>query len=162
VTRDTGGEGDPILERIGATANEGGPMFDEIPTPTTSYASRVVACPVQAWRSVPFPAEVEVPEATMTIGETKEASAGGVGFPDETRPGTLRFGRLRTPLSVDVEMTRWTARLVEIGIRPPRHLPFWVSDEGYVRASHAVLDRLARTYSSPSTARAELVVLKSA
>ncbi|MGD0312847.1 MAG: hypothetical protein ABSC90_10325 [Acidimicrobiales bacterium] len=132
-------------------------MFDETPT-TTSYASRVVACPEQARRDVPFPHEVSVPEATLTIGEER-SSAVGVGFPDETRPATLRFGRLRTPLSVDVETTRWTPRLVEIGIRPPQHLPFWVSEDRYVRASHAVLDRLARTFSSPTATRAELDLL---
>jgi hypothetical protein len=131
-------------------------MFDETPN-TTSYASRVVACPEQARPRVQFPHEVKVPEATLTIGE-KQSSASGVGFPDETRPATLRFGRLRTPLSVDVETTRWTPRLVEIGIRPPQHRPFWVSEERYVRASHAVLDRLARAFSSPTAARAELDV----
>jgi hypothetical protein len=137
-------------------------MFDETPTPTTIYASRVVACPEQAGGSVAFPLEVEVPEARLTIGP-KELVSEEVGFPDETRSATLRFGRLQTPLRVDVEMTRWTPRLVEIGVRPPRHLPFWVSGERYVRASHAVLDRLARTFSSPTAARVELgELLKSA
>jgi hypothetical protein len=130
-------------------------MFDETPTPSTIYASRVVACPEQAWRGMPFPLEVEVPEARLTIGP-KRPGSGELGFPDETRSATLRFGRLRTPLRVDVEMTRWTAKLVEIGVRPPRHLPFWVSEERYVRASHAVLDHLARTFSSPTATRAEL------
>jgi hypothetical protein len=132
-------------------------MFDETAS-ATSYASRVVACPEQVRRSVPFPHEVKVPEATLTIGD-RQSSADGVGFPDETRPATLRFGRLRTPLTVDVEVTRWTPRLVELGIRPPQHLPFWVSEGRYVRASHAVLDRLARNFSSPTAARAELDAL---
>ncbi|HEX3979924.1 MAG TPA: hypothetical protein VHW93_01810 [Acidimicrobiales bacterium] len=130
-------------------------MFDENPTATTIYASRVVACPEQAWRGVRFPVEVEVPEARLTIGP-KEPASGQAGFPDETRSATLRFGRLRTPLRVDVETTRWTPKLVEIGVRPPRHLPFWVSEERYVRASHAVLDRLARTFSSPTATQVEL------
>ena len=82
------------------------------------------------------------------ISELKQVSEGVVGFPDEARQATLRFGRLRTPLSVVVEMTRWTDRSVEIGIRPPRHLPFWVSGDRYVRAAYAVLDRLARTLTS--------------
>ena len=47
-----------------------------------------------------------------------------------------------------MEMTRWNGRSVEIGIRPPRHLPFWVSGDRYVRASYAVLDQLARTLTS--------------
>ena len=45
-------------------------------------------------------------------------------------------------------MTRWSDRSVEIGIRPPRHLPFWVSDDRYVRAAYAVLDQLAGTLTS--------------
>ena len=78
-----------------------------------------------------------------------------MGFPDESREATLRFGRLRAPLSVVVEMTRWSGRLVEIGIRPPRHLPFWVSGDRYVRASYAVLDQLARTLTSQAVADVE-------
>lgn len=56
----------------------------------------------------------------------------------------MRFGRLGTPLSVTVESTRWDDHSVEIGIRPPRHLPFWISGDRYVKAAYAVLDGLAQ------------------
>ncbi len=123
-------------------------MYDETTIPTTIYASRVIECSAEAWSGVRFPLEVEVPEAQLTISERTRRSGGEVGFPDESREATLRFGRLRTPLTVVVEMTRWSGRTVEIGIRPPRHLPFWVSGDRYVRASYAVLDQLARTLSA--------------
>ncbi len=123
-------------------------MYDESTTPTTIYASRVIECSEAAWANLQFPLDVEAPEAQLTISSRKQVSGGAVGFPDEAREATLRFGRLRTPLSVVVEMTRWTGSSVEIGIRPPRHLPFWVSGDRYVRASYAVLDELARTLTS--------------
>ena len=112
-------------------------MYDETTVPTTIYASRVIECSESAWADVRFPLDVEVHEAKLTISPRKQVSGGVVGFPDEAREATLRFGRLRTPLSVVVEMTRWTGQSVEIGIRPPRHLPFWVSGDRYVRASYA-------------------------
>jgi hypothetical protein len=119
-------------------------MYDESTVPTTIYASRVIECTEDAWKNIRFPLDVEVPLAALTIsGEARRQ--GAVGFPDESRQATLRFGRLRTPLSVVVEMTRWSSRSVEIGIRPPRHLPFWVSGDRYVKATYAVLDQLART-----------------
>ena len=120
----------------------------ETTVPTTIYASRVIDCSEEAWKGVRFPMEVEVPEAHLTISQPRQLSDGVVGFPDESREATLRFGRLRTPLSVVVEMTRWRGRSVEIGIRPPRHLPFWVSGDRYARATYAVLDQLARTLTS--------------
>jgi hypothetical protein len=123
-------------------------MYDETTVPTTIYASKVIGCTELAWENVRFPLDVESPEADLTISERKQLSEGLVGFPDEARQATLRFGRLRAPLGVVVEMTRWTDRTVEIGIRPPRHLPFWVSGDRYVRAAYAVLDRLARTLSA--------------
>jgi len=123
-------------------------MYDETTVPTTIYASRVIECSAEAWTGVRFPLEVEVPEAQLTIPELTRRSGGEVGFPDECGEATLRFGRLRTPLTVVVEMTRWSGRTVEIGIRPPRHLPFWVSGDRYVRAAYAVLDQLARTLTS--------------
>jgi len=123
-------------------------MYDETAVPTTIYASKLIECSDMAWKRLRFPLDVELPEAELTISELKQVSEGVVGFPDEARQATLRFGRLRTPLSVVVEMTRWTDRSVEIGIRPPRHLPFWVSGDRYVRAAYAVLDRLARTLTS--------------
>jgi hypothetical protein len=125
-------------------------MYDENATPTTIYASRVIGCTDRAWAGVHFPLEVEVPDAQLTISEVTRVLEGGLGFPDESRTATLRFGRLRTPLTVAVEMTRWSGRAVEIGIRPPRHLPFWVSGDRYVRAAHAVLDRLARMLTAPT------------
>jgi hypothetical protein len=127
-------------------------MYDETTIPTTIYASKVVECSDEAWRGIRFPLEVEVTEAQLSITAPVGAPPGGVGFPDEARPATLRFGRLRTPLGVVVEMTRWSDRSVEIGIRPPRHLPFWVSDERYVRAAYAVLDQLAGTLASQAGA----------
>ena len=123
-------------------------MYDETTVPTTIYASRVIECSAEAWTGVRFPLEVEVPEAQLTIPELTRRPGGEVGFPDESGEATLRFGRLRTPLTVVVEMTRWSGRTVEIGIRPPRHLPFWVSGDRYVRAAYAVLDQLARTLTS--------------
>jgi hypothetical protein len=132
-------------------------MYDESTTPTTIYASRVIGCTDRAWAGVHFPLEVEVPEAQLTISEVTGPAEGGLGFPDESRTATLRFGRLRTPLTVAVEMTRWSGHAVEIGIRPPRHLPFWVSGDRYVQAVHAVLDRLARMLTAPTAdALAEL------
>jgi hypothetical protein len=125
-------------------------MYDESTTPTTIYASRVIGCTDRAWAGVHFPLEVEVPEAQLTISEVTGPAEGGLGFPDESRTATLRFGRLRTPLTVAVEMTRWSGHAVEIGIRPPRHLPFWVSGDRYVRAVHEVLDRLARMLTAPT------------
>jgi hypothetical protein len=125
-------------------------MYDENATPTTIYASRVIGCTDRAWAGVHFPLEVEVPDAQLTISDITRVLEGGLGFPDESRTATLRFGRLRTPLTVAVEMTRWSGRAVEIGIRPPRHLPFWVSGDRYVRAAHAVLDRLARMLTAPT------------
>ena len=126
-------------------------MYDESATPTTIYASRVIGCTDRAWAGVHFPLEVEVPDAQLTISEVTRVLEAGLGFPDQSRTGTLRFGRLRTPLTVAVEMTRWSGRAVEIGIRPPRHLPFWVSGVRYVRAAHTVLDRLARMLTAPAT-----------
>jgi hypothetical protein len=123
----------------------------ETTIPTTIYASRVIECPDEVWKGVRFPLDVEVPDAHLTISGRRQPSEGGVGFPDESRQATLRFGRLRTPLGVVVEMTRWTGRSVEIGIRPPKHLPFWVSRDRYVRASYGVLDQLARVLTSPAT-----------
>jgi hypothetical protein len=124
-------------------------VYDEMAPPTTIYASRVIGCTDGVWTGAHFPLEVEVPEAQLTVSEATRVLAGGLGFPDESRAGTLRFGRLRTPLAVTVEMTRWSGHAVEIGIRPPRHLPFWVSGERYVRAAYAVLDRLARLLTAP-------------
>jgi hypothetical protein len=123
-------------------------MYDETTIPTTIYASRVIECSAEVWAGVRFPLEVEVPEAQVTIPELTRRPGGEVGFPDASGEATLRFGRLRTPLTVVVEMTRWSGRTVEIGIRPPRHLPFWVSGDRYVRAAYAVLDQLARTLTS--------------
>jgi hypothetical protein len=125
-------------------------MYDESATPTTIYASRVIGCTDRAWAGVRFPLEVEVPDAKLTISEVPRVEEGGLGFPDQSRTATLRFGRLRTPLTVAVEMTRWSGQAVEIGIRPPRHLPFWVSGDRYVRAVHAVLDRLAGMLTAPT------------
>jgi hypothetical protein len=123
-------------------------MYDETTIPTTIYASRVIECSAEAWAGIQFPLDIEVREAELTISELTRHSEGAVGFPDESREATLRFGRLRTPLTVVVEMSRWSGRTVEIGIRPPRHLPFWVSGDRYVRATYAVLDQLARTLSA--------------
>ena len=123
-------------------------MYDETNIPTTIYASKVIECTDPAWMRIEFPLEVGAREATLTVSHLKQISEGMVGVPDEARRATLRFGRLRTPLSVVVEMTRWTDHSVEIGIRPPRHLPFWVSGDRYVRAAYAVLDGLGRTLTS--------------
>ncbi len=120
-------------------------MYDETTVPTTIYASKLIQCTDLDWKRVQFPVDVEVPGAQLTISQFRQVPVGMVGFPDEARRATLRFGRLRTPLRVVVEMTRWTDRSVEIGIRPPRHLPFWVSGDRYTRAAYAVLDRLGRT-----------------
>jgi hypothetical protein len=125
-------------------------MYDETTVPTTIYASKVIECSDLVWSSVRFPLDVDAPEAHLTVNQLTENARGGVGFPDEARQATLRFGRLRTPLGVVVEMTRWTEHTVEIGIRPPRHLPFWVSGDRYVKAAYAVLDQLARTLGSHS------------
>ena len=125
-------------------------MYDDSATPTTIYASRVIGCTDGVWAGVHFPLEVGVPQAQLTISEVTRVLGGGLGFPDESRPATLRFGRLRTPLAVAVEMTRWSGHAVEIGIRPPRHLPFWVSRERYLRAAYAVLDRLAGVLTTPA------------
>lgn len=125
-------------------------MYDESATAPTIYASRVIGCTDGVWAGVHFPLEVEVPDAQLTISEVTRVLQAGLGFPDESRTGTLRFGRLRAPLTVVVEMTRWSGHAVEIGIRPPRHLPFWVSGERYVRAANAVLDRLAHIITAPS------------
>ena len=98
-------------------------MYDETTVPTTIYASKLIECTDLDWKRVQFPLDVEVPGAQLTISQFRQVPGGMVGFPDEARRATLRFGRLRTPLRVVVEMTRWTDRSVEIGIRPPRHLP---------------------------------------
>lgn len=126
-------------------------MYDETTVPTTIYASKVIGCTEHGWEDLRFPLDVEAPEAELTISQHLQRSEGLVGFPDEARQATLRFGRLRAPLAVVVEMTRWTDRTVELGIRPPRHLPFWVSGDRYVRAAYAVLDQLARTLNSHGT-----------
>ena len=94
-------------------------MYDESTVPTTIYASKLIECTDPAWKRVQFPLDVEVPGAKLTISQLRQVPVGMIGFPDEARRATLRFGRLRTPLSVVVEMTRWTDRSVEIGIRPP-------------------------------------------
>jgi hypothetical protein len=125
-------------------------MYDDSAPPATIYASRVIGCTDGVWAGVHFPLEVGIPQAQLTISEVTRVLRGGLGFPDESRTATLRFGRLRTPLTVAVEMTKWSGHAVEIGIRPPRHLPFWVSGDRYVRAVHAVLDRLARMLTAPT------------
>jgi hypothetical protein len=107
--------------------------------------SKVIECTEADWRHLRFPSEIATREATLTVSHLKEISQGVAGIPDESRQATLRFGRLGTPLGVVVESTRWTGHSVEIGIRPPRHLPFWVSADRYVKAAYAVLDRLSRT-----------------
>jgi hypothetical protein len=119
-------------------------MYDETTTPTTIYVSKVIECTHADWEKVRFPLEVETREATLTVSHLTQVSEGAPGIPDEARRATLRFGRLGTPLGVVVEMTRWTDHSVEIGIRPPRHLPFWVSGDRYVKVAYTVLDRLAR------------------
>jgi hypothetical protein len=120
-------------------------MYEETTTPTTIYVSKVIECTDEEWKNVEFPLEVGTPEATLAVSHLKQISDGVAGIPDEARRATLRFGRLGTPLGVVVEMSRWSDHSVEIGIRPPRHLPFWVSGDRYVKAAYAVLDRLART-----------------
>jgi hypothetical protein len=119
-------------------------MYDETNTPTTIYVSKVIECTDADWKRIDFPLEVAAREATLTVSHLKQISEGMAGVPDESRGATLRFGRLGTPLSVVVEKTRWSDHSVEIGIRPPRHLPFWVSSDRYVKAAYAVLDQLAR------------------
>jgi len=118
-------------------------MYDETNVPTTIYVSKVIECTGAAWDQVHFPLEVTTREATLSVSHLKQVSEGVAGAPDEARRATLRFGRLGTPLGVVVEMTRWNDHSVEIGIRPPRHLPFWVSGDRYVKAAYAVLARLA-------------------
>lgn len=120
-------------------------MYDETNVPTTIYVSKVIECTDADWRQIDFPLEVGTREATLTVSHLKQLSEGVAGIPDEARRSTLRFGRLGTPLSVVVEVTRWNADSVEIGIRPPRHLPFWISGDRYVKGAYAVLERLART-----------------
>lgn len=123
-------------------------MFDETKVPTTIYVSKVIECTDTDWKHIRFPLEVGGPAATLTVAQMDEVSEGMAGLPDESRKATLRFGRLGTPLAVMVEMTRWNDHSVEIGIRPPRHLPFWVSGDRYVTAAYGVLDRLARALAS--------------
>jgi hypothetical protein len=123
-------------------------MYDETNTPTTIYVSKVIECTDADWTRIDFPLELATREATLTVSHLRQISEGVAGLPDEARRATLRFGRLGTPLGVEVEMTRWNDHSVEIGIRPPRHLPFWVSGDRYVKAAYAVLDRLARTLTS--------------
>ena len=123
-------------------------MYDETSTPTTIYVSKVIECTDADWKRIDFPLEVATREATLTVSHLKQISDGIAGVPDEARGATLRFGRLGTPLSVVVEKTRWSDHSVEIGIRPPRHLPFWVSGDRYARSAYFVLDRLARTLTS--------------
>jgi hypothetical protein len=120
-------------------------MYDETNVPTTIYVSKVIECADADWRHVRFPLEVDTQEASLAVSHLKQISTGVAGIPDEARKATLRVGRLGTPLGVVVESTRWSDQSVEIGIRPPRHLPFWVSADRYVKAAYAVLDRLART-----------------
>jgi len=126
-------------------------MYDETNIPTTIYVSKVIECTDADWKQVRFPLEIDTREASLAVSHLKQISQGVAGIPDEARKATLRFGRLGTPLGVVVESTRWTESSVEIGIRPPRHLPFWVSADRYVRAAYAVLDRLARTLAAQST-----------
>ncbi len=123
-------------------------MYDETNTPTTIYVSKVIECTDAAWKGIDFPLEVATREATLSVSHLKQISEGIAGVPEEARRATLRFGRLGTPLTVVVEKTRWSDHSVEIGIRPPRHLPFWVSGDRYVRAAYAVLDGLARSLTS--------------
>ena len=126
-------------------------MYDETNTPTTIYVSKVIECTDAEWKRIDFPRDVATREASLAVSHLTQISEGIAGAPDEARRATLRFGRLGTPLSVVVEKTRWTDHSVEIGIRPPRHLPFWVSGDRYVRAAYAVLDRLAGALNSQTT-----------
>ncbi len=125
-------------------------MYDETNIPTTIYVSKVIEYTDADWKQVRFPLEIDTREASLTVSHLKQLTQGIAGTPDEARKATLRFGRLGTPLGVVVECTRWSENSVEIGIRPPRHLPFWVSADRYVRAAYAVLDRLARTLAAQS------------
>jgi hypothetical protein len=127
-------------------------MYDETTTPTTIYVSKVIECTPADWENVRFPLEVGTREAALNVSHLTQVSDGVPGVPDEARKATLRFGRLGTPIGVVVEMTRWTDHSVEIGIRPPRHLPFWVSGDRYVKAAYAVLDRLARLLTAQADA----------
>jgi hypothetical protein len=135
-------------------------MYDETNVPTTIYVSKVIECTDADWKHLSFPLEIDTREASLAVSHLKQISQGVAGLPDEARKATLRAGRLSTPLGVVVEATRWTDHSVEIGIRPPRHLPFWISADRYVKAAYAVLDRLARTLASqaaePYTGLAEL------
>jgi hypothetical protein len=135
-------------------------MYDETNVPTTIYVSKVIEYSDADWKHVRFPLEIDTREASLAVSHLKQISQGVAGLPDEARKATLRFGRLGTPLGVVVESTRWSDHSVEIGIRPPRHLPFWISTDGYVKAAYAVLDSLARTLASqaaePFTGLAEL------
>ncbi len=125
-------------------------MYDETTTPTTIYVSKVIECTDADWKHVRFPLEIDTREASLAISHLKQITQGIAGTPDEARKAMLRLGRLGTPLGVVVECTRWSEHSVELGIRPPRHLPFWVSADRYVKAAYAVLDRLARTLASQS------------
>jgi hypothetical protein len=128
-------------------------MYDETNVPTTIYVSKVIECTDADWKHVRFPLEIDTREAGLTVSHLKQISQGVAGNPDEARKATLRFGRLGTPLSVVVESTRWSEQSVEIGIRPPRHLPFWISADRYVKAAYAVLDRLTRTLATEAAAQ---------
>jgi hypothetical protein len=117
--------------------------MDHETTPTTTYVASVVECSPAAWQSFPLPSDIRVPEGRLTLSPLRPVS-GGVGFPNQAGWATLRLGRPRTPVGVVVEMTRWDERSVELGIRPPRRRPFWVSSDRYLRTARAALDRLAR------------------
>jgi hypothetical protein len=123
-------------------------MYGEPERANTIYAARIVRSTPFQWKGVQFPADVVTRDATMTVAAAEGRDPGTVGAPDESRPAALRIGMLRAPIGVTVEVTRWSAAAVEVAVRPPERIPFWVTEDRYVRAVSAVLDRLVSDLSA--------------
>jgi hypothetical protein len=133
-------------------------MYEQTADQFTRYASTFVELDDNAWRRARLIADVVTPDARLLISARSRRSMAIATVPFISTEATLRIGSLGTPLSVSVEVTGWSERYAEIGIRPPRHFPFWVSEVRYLNAASAVLDRLATTMARRGGARSSRFV----
>jgi hypothetical protein len=118
------------------------------------YISNVVPVQHGTWRQLRLPAATQTPSGTLT---TTGQAFGLQVAPDETIPsvaGKLSVaGWWPATVDVDIELGAWSHDHRELGIRPQRRLPFWVSEARYRRAAAAVLDDLTSSINALGAAR---------
>jgi len=122
--------------------NETKDSFQSDQMQATVFASRVVESDALLSIGSAFPTEIDAGVARLSISESSPSFAEAEMLVLDSRPATLRVGKLRAPLSVTVELNVWSTTASEVAIRPPNHLPFWLTEERYLSSVNAVLDAL--------------------